>query len=87
MIKMDTEGMEYAILDKLEATGAHNLIGEFFVEFHFQTDKEIFIKTKDGGWNERATRSFGPDRPVTKEMAESYFRRWRGLVPAFHAWA
>ncbi len=30
MVKMDIEGMEYAVLDQMEAFGIQNLIDEFF---------------------------------------------------------
>ena len=83
VVKMDIEGYEYRILDRLEEIGAQNLIDEMFVEFHFLTDDP---KLMGSGWNERAIRSYGRQQPMTKENATAYFQRWRKLVPAFHAW-
>ena len=73
---MDVEGLEFRLLDVLEAHGQHRLIDELFVEVHY--DRE--------GWRQQARRSYGPRRPVGREEAERYVRRWRELVPAFHLW-
>ena len=86
VVKMDIEGMEYAVLDRLEQLGVHELIDEMFCEFHFLTTAKELTGGKGGGWNERATRSFGPERPMTEADAHAYFNKWRTLVPAFHAW-
>ena len=83
VVKVDVEGFEYKLLDHWQALGVDRLIDEIFVEFHFSTDNPKLIKSS---WNERATRSYGKDHPMTKDNATSYFNRWRSLVPAFHAW-
>jgi hypothetical protein len=83
VVKVDVEGFEYKLLDHWQALGVDRLIDEIFVEFHFATDNPKLTKSS---WNERATRSYGKDRPMTKDNATAYFDRWRSLVPAFHAW-
>ena len=70
VVKVDVEGFEYKLLDHWQALGVDRLIDEIFVEFHFATDNPKLTKSS---WNERATRSYGKDRPMTKDNATAYF--------------
>ena len=83
VVKIDCEGLEWAILDQLLERGLAHLVDEMFVEFHY--DRELPAGTADG-WAPAARRSY-PGRTFYKADAERYMRQWRELVPAFHLWA
>jgi len=93
IVKMDCEGMEWAIFDALEKQGLHRKIDEIFVEFHFDREYDKHPpgpRTKYKGadnWAPAARRSYPGGRVFYKDDAVTYFEHWRKLVPAFHLWA
>jgi len=81
VVKMDIEGFEFKVLDSLLAAGAHRLIDEMMIEFHFAVSWNRGFAQPGG----QATVAY-PGRIMQLADAEQRIKQWRALIPAFHIW-